>query len=111
MVVSITSIRLKSPFKFFALSYRAMYIIKQLSASNCVSRKAKGIWTLHYTMTLWEDEKAMLDFVRSGAHAEAMKVSKDIAKELYFLKFEANELPSWKEAKARLAIEGRRISF
>lgn len=111
MLVSITSIKLKSPFKFFALSYKALFIVKQLSKSDCVAQKTRGLWTLHYTMTLWENEKTMQDFVTSGAHAKAMKSAKDIAKELRFLKFEANELPPWKEAISRLEKEGKRISF
>lgn len=84
--------------------------MKQLSKSNCIAQKTRGLWKLHYTMTLWEDEKTMQDFVTSGAHAEDMMSAIYITKELRFLKFVANELPTWKEAISRLEKEGRIIS-
>ncbi len=50
MKATITSIELKSPFKFFPLSLKAMQIIKQLKATNCKSFKKKGAVdkTLHH---------------------------------------------------------------
>lgn len=98
MKATITSIELKGPFKFFALSARALKIIKQLKATNYKDFKKKGIWTKHYTMTLWESEKDLREFATSGAHLEAMKESAKIAKEIRTITIEANKLPSWEEA-------------
>ena len=102
MKVSITSIELRGPLKFFALSKKALKIVRQLRTSNCKQFKKQGLWTKHYTMTLWNNEEEMKAFAYSGAHLEAMKSSEAIAKELRFVTFDANELPSWKEAKKRL---------
>jgi len=111
MLVTITLIELKSPLKFFALSYTALGILKQLKQAKCVANKNTGIWTTHYTMSLWNSADEMRTFARSGAHLEAMKGSAKIAKEIRTLTYESNELPEWKEAKRRLMSEGKVLKF
>jgi hypothetical protein len=110
MKVTITSIELKGPLKFFALSKSAMYILRQLKTTDCTDYKAKGFWTKHYTMTLWNNEEEMKAFAKSGAHLEAMKTSAKIAKEIWTFTYDASELPSWKEAY-RLLEKGKVLRF
>lgn len=110
MKATITSLKLKSPFKFFALSLSALKIIKQLKATNYLEFKKKGVWKTHYTMTLWETEEDMKAFVKSGAHLEAMKNSKLIAKEIRTITIEADKLPNWKKAK-QLLTNGKIYKF
>jgi hypothetical protein len=98
MKVTITSIELKGPLKFFALSARALKIMKQLKATDYKDFKKKGVWTKHYTMTLWNNEEELKAFARSGAHLEAMKKTKEIAKELRTYTYDAEKLPEWDEA-------------
>lgn len=98
MKVTITSIELKGPLKFFALSLSALKIVRQLKASNYKDFRKKGIWTKHYTMTLWNNEQEIKDFAQSGAHLEAMKNSKKIAREIRTITIDAESLPDWKEA-------------
>ncbi|MCC6818478.1 MAG: DUF3291 domain-containing protein, partial [Bacteroidia bacterium] len=95
-------IELKGPLKFFALSSNAIKIIRQLKTTQCKAFKKQGIWTKHYTMTLWNSESELKDFATSGAHLEAMKLSKDMAKEIRTITIDANSLPSWSEAKKLL---------
>ena len=102
MKATITSIELKGPLKFFALSARALKIIRQLKATNCKDFKKRGIWTTHYTMTLWNNESELKEFARSGAHLDAMKKSKEIAKEIRTITIDTDALPSWDEAKKLL---------
>lgn len=102
MKATITSITLNGPFKFFLLSAQAMGIIKQLKSTNYLVFKKRGIWMTHYTMTLWKTEEDLKAFARSGAHLEAMKQSKKIAKEIRTITIDATELPDWKEAKELL---------
>jgi len=102
MKATITSIELKSPFKFFPLSVFAMNIVNQLKASDYKEFKKTGIWTIHYTMTLWENEEQMKNFARSGAHLDAMKKSATIAKEIRTITIETDKLPDWKTAKELL---------
>ena len=111
MMVTITSIKLKSPWKFFALSYNALKIIRQLENTNYLQKKARGIWTLHYTITSWKSEQDLKAFAKSGAHLEAMKVSADIADEIRTHTYEAESFPSWKEAKALLSQYGKVLRF
>lgn len=103
MKLTITSIELKSPFKFFALSFKALKILKQLKTTNCVGMKKRGIWTKHYTMTLWETEQQLKDFARSGAHLQAMQTGKEIAKEIRTLTIDSDTFPDWKTAKELLS--------
>lgn len=102
MKATITSIELKNPFKFFALSASAFKILKQLKTTNYKDFQKKGFWTTHYTMTLWENEKDLQEFAKSGAHLDAMKMSKQIAKEIRTVTIETDVLPTWKEAKELL---------
>lgn len=102
MKVTITELVLKTPFHFFALSWHGLQILKQLKGTNYKAFKKTGIWTKHYTMTLWENEKDLKDFAASGAHLNSMKQSKKIAKSIKTLTINADEMPSWKTAKQLL---------
>ena len=102
MKVTITYLELKGPFKFFLLSAQAIKITKQMKSTNYKDFKNTGFWTKHYTMTLWNNETELKEFARSGAHLEAMKKSKEIAKEIRTYTYDAEKLPSWKEAKVLL---------
>ena len=110
MKATITSIELKGPLKFFALSTKALKIVKQLKSTNYKDFKKRGVWTKHYTMTLWNNEEELKEFARSGAHLEAMKISKQIAKEIRTITIEANTLPNWKDA-IKLLEEGKTIKY
>ncbi len=107
MKVSITSIELKSPFHFFKLSILALHIAKQLKSSNHLAFKKTGLWTKHYTMTLWKSEDDMKAFAYSGAHMDAMKKSNSIAKEIRSVTIDSSDLPNWKEAKMLLQNKGK----
>ncbi|MEQ8469881.1 MAG: DUF3291 domain-containing protein [Marinoscillum sp.] len=107
MKVTVTFIELKSPLKFFSLSANAFQILKQLKSTNHKALKKRGFWMKHYTMTLWENEQELKSFASSGAHLDAMKKSKDIAKEIRTITIDADKLPTWKEAEKLL--EGARV--
>lgn len=110
MKATITLIELKGPFKFFLLSILAMKIVKQLKTTNCKAFKNKGFWTKHYTMTLWNNEQELKDFASSGAHLEAMKASKKLAKEIRTITIDTVKLPNWIEAK-QLLTQGKVIKY
>lgn len=110
MKATITSIELKGPFQFFALSKQALAITRQLRSTPCKVFKKRGFWTKHYTMTLWNNEEELQAFARNGAHLEAMKQSKEIAKEIRTLTIEVDALPKWKEAK-RMLHSARAIRY
>lgn len=112
MYVTVTSLRLKGPFHFFKLSYLAMKIIGQLKADPaCKAYKTTGVWTMHYTMSLWQDEKSLKEFARKGEHLHGMKNGHSIAKEIVTYTFAAEQLPDWATAKELLKTKGRFINY
>jgi hypothetical protein len=111
MYATITSIRLKGPFLFFKLSYLAMKIVGQLKSNPaCKMYRSRGYWTLHYTMSLWQDEQSLKEFARSGAHLNGMKRSKELAAELWTYTYPTDQLPDWKTAK-ELLKKGKPLKF
>lgn len=107
MKVTIASIELKGSIKFFALSANALRILRQLRSTNCKEFKKRGFWTKHYTMHLWNNERELEDFARSGAHLQAMKDSKQIAKEIRTLTIDATNFP--RGAKQNDYLRGRKF--
>lgn len=110
MKVTITSIELKGPLSFFLLSSRALKIIRQLKATGCLAFKKRGVWTKHYTMTLWRNEEELKQFAHSGAHLQAMKDGARIAKEIRTITIDADTFPSWRHAK-RMLQEGKVMRY
>lgn len=111
MVAVITYIELRTVFKFFTLANHARKILRQLGNTPCVGYRARGIWRKHFTMTLWENREDMAAFARSGAHQKSMAASAGMALEIRTLVIEADELPDWPTAKARVLAEGRVLRF
>ena len=58
-------------------------------------------------MTLWNNEKEMLDYFSSGAHAKAMTEASKWAEEIRSLRVERDSLMDWKEAKALIANQDK----
>lgn len=102
MFIVITYIELRSPLKYFVLVFNAMKIALQLKSTSCNGYKFHGLWTSHYTMTVWNSKEDMKAFARSGAHLDAMKKSTIISREIRTLTIDAPSIPKWKEAKERL---------
>ena len=62
-----------------------------------------------WTMTLWEDEVAMVDFLVTGAHLAAMTHEPPLLDDAEFVQWEEPDPsalpPSWREATDRLDAE------
>ena len=113
MIITITSIRLKSIWKFFKLSLFALQNTKQLHKSKGMLKfKKTGLGRLHYTLTVWETEDDLKTFAYgNGSHKQFMSRSKEIASEIGTYTFESNEIPDWKTAKKLLSEKGRFLNF
>jgi hypothetical protein len=113
MIITISSIKLKSIWKFFALSYYALSISKQVvKQKGFLKFKKTGIGKLHYTLTAWETEEDMKALAyQSGAHQESMKASAGLASELRTYTYSTDKLPDWKEAKKLLMEKGRVMNY
>lgn len=63
-----------------------------------------------WTLTAWESEADLMNFVTSDAHAAAMTAKADVTEEASFLRYtlDANQMPpTWEDALDRLEEEGR----
>ena len=64
-----------------------------------------------WTMTVWEDESSLRDFVSSPAHQDAMRQALPILEDVAFARVElsANEIPmTWEQAEQLLETRGGR---
>lgn len=112
MVITVTSIRLRSVWGYFRLSLFGLKIMRQLRTQpGFLKLKNSGFGYLHYTLTAWESAEAARDFVRSGEHLIAMKSSRALSTEIRTYTFTADSLPGWKEARQLLFAHGRVLSF
>lgn len=107
MILSITYLKLKSPFKFFTFLKHVFDIMKDLRESKCKKFRTSGLLTKHYTMSLWEKEADMRAFASKGAHLIAMKRSSEFTSEIAVLSTESDQFLSWAEAKKMLKEKGR----
>lgn len=112
MIVTVTSLKLRSLFGFFRLSWNGLQISRQAkSQPGFLRMKNTGAGYLHFTLTAWKDEAALKAFSRSGAHLAAMKQAKTLAQEVRVHTYTSEQFPTWTEAKRLLSEKGRAISY
>jgi heme-degrading monooxygenase HmoA len=112
MVISVTSIRLKRLWYYFALTWNAMLIVRQARAQKGFVRlKNTGFGYEHYTLSVWEDEASLREFARSGAHRDAMKKSSTLATEIRTYSFHSDVIPDWKEVRSLLKETSNVITY
>lgn len=109
--VSLTRIRIRSIrfLPLFALhTWRSVRQIKRARGFQTGALLADRRWTF-WTMTAWDSEESMRQFMVSGSHKEAMPHLLewcDEATVAHWTQAEA-EVPSWIEADRRLRESGR----
>lgn len=108
MYVSITRIKLKSPFHVFAFFLHINRITAQLKKSECKKYRLKGGMMTHYTMTLWRTKEDMNEFVKTGAYAKAMKAINSLSSDFTTTTMDSYNLIPWNEAKSLIIKEARR---
>ena len=104
MIISTTELRLKSIAKFLPAIRLSGKIINEAQRAPGVLHVRAHPTSLRtlVTLTAWESEEAMMQFVRSGTHLEAMKQTAVLASDTRSAHWEANKIPSLKEARLRL---------
>lgn len=105
--VSITGLSLRSRRHFFRFWWHALRAMMQAKrARGLRSAAARTIGGVHHTVTVWDDENAMRNYVRSGAHLKAVRAFHEIAtgKTIGYV---ADAAPSWDEVHAIWASRGR----
>lgn len=112
MIITITSIRLRSVWHYFRLTWNGLQITRQLQKqAGFIRMKNTGFGYLHFTASAWENQEAMKTFARSGAHLAAMQQTAALATELRSYTFESDSLPTWQEARQLLAEKGKILTF
>lgn len=100
--VSITGFQLKSLWylpKFLAYTMSAK--AQAHAAPGNISAELHGPFHgVYHTMTVWEDRRSMTRFMAKGAHAKAMKVSKEMytPDNTKVYGYECDTIPTWEEA-------------
>jgi len=111
-LISVTRLRVRAfryfpGFLFFALvSARQARRARGNLGSSLLADAKRTFWTL----TAWEDEASMREFMMAPPHRRAMPRLLDWCDEAsvsHWLQ-ESPELPDWREAHRRLVAEGRR---
>lgn len=104
MFISVTRLRIKRKRKLPIFFWHTIKSIIQ-------SKKAEGLvhssfekegWDTYWTLTVWENKDCMKAFHNKGNHLKAMKISRNIADELEYINWEADNIPTWNECKERL---------
>ena len=105
--VSITGLRLHAFYNFPQFAYHAVPSMTQAkSAPGNISAEGSVVDGVHHTLSVWEDRKSMLQYMRSGAHIQAMKVFDDIATGKVY-GYETDVVPTWDEAIDLWNTKGR----
>jgi hypothetical protein len=112
MIITITSIKLKSLWHFFRLSYFGFTIVGQTkSQKGFIKLKNTGSGYLHYTMSCWQQEEDVKLFARSGAHLHAMRQAAKISTEVRIYTFAGEKMPDWKDAKTLVMEKGKVFTY
>ncbi len=108
MITSITKIKLKNILKLPKFFFISSKIFKQArSAQGNKGMRSRSTGLTFYTLTLWDDEKSMMDFMLSGPHKEAMKIIRNFSSDYGSSRWNSTDMPSWDDALSKLASDKR----
>lgn len=111
MIASVTELNLKNFWSLFYFVPHAIRSKRQADKADgliSISIKPEG-FLVQRTLTVWQDETSMKNYVRSGWHLDAMKAFPKMANKSYVVTFDVEEEPSWEEAIQQLRTRGRAI--
>ena len=111
MLASVTRLRVRSLLNLPAFMWMTIFTQRQivrapgLIGGGLLLDRHRTFWTL----TVWENEKAMKAFRGTGAHARAMPKLAAWCDEAAYAHWESQgaTIPEWKEAYLRLVSEGK----
>ena len=100
MLISKTKFSLRNWWLYPAFFLETYRVVKQVRKSGDIVNLRIQPFSLR-TITVWKSEADMVRFRNSGAHLKAMKHSKSYG-EIASISWEAEAIPSWKEAIQKL---------
>lgn len=105
MIIVATELHVHSFWRFFEfalVSTRSMQQAKKTTGNISAVARNKS-WRIGYTLTVWENKEAMLEFRNTGAHKLAMSKTRKLSHQYKTLQWESDKQPDWDEAGVRLA--------
>ena len=108
--VSVTGLQLKSIWyapKFWRRTIPAFAQAEQAEGNvYCQTKSRDGV---HHTLTVWDSRESMRKFMFSGAHAQAMKILKEVAnlETTKVYGYESDEIPTWEQALQEWDAHGK----
>ncbi len=109
--VSVTRLRLRSPLYLLLFLRHAIPSSQQSIAApgNLKTLTWQQRFLVFWTLTVWEDEASMRNYMRSGAHRQAMPKLAEWCDEASTVHWHQEDVepPSWDEAIRRMLAEGR----
>jgi hypothetical protein len=108
--VSVTRLRLRSPWLFPLFAWHSFRSLRQARAGDgCLAAQVNNFGGAFWTLTLWRDRAAMRAFMLSGAHRKVMPNLAKWCDEASVVHWdqEGTEMPSWPEGARRLGVAGR----
>jgi len=110
--VSITRLRLRSPFFTIPFFWHAIRSLSQAkrATGNIGARTLADAHRVFWTASVWKDEASMRAYLTSGAHRKAMPKLMGWCDEASVANWTQAEpqLPDWNTAHRRLVAEGRK---
>lgn len=109
MIASVTELRLKNFWcylRFIPHAVKSKIQADQAAGVISTQVKSQGI-LIQRTLTVWDNKESMMNYIRTGAHLEAMKAFKTLANTSYTTHFEVTVPPTWDEALHVLKEKGR----
>ena len=109
MIASITELNLKNFWSYLIFIPHAVKSKIQASKSEgivSIALGSEGLLTQR-TLSVWQNEKAMRDYVKSGDHIKAMKIFAKHANKSFTAHFEVDSPPTWQTALDYLRKHGR----
>jgi hypothetical protein len=111
MLASVTRLRVRSVWVLPAFLWRTFQTQRQVERSPgfVAGRLLVDAHRTYWTLTVWQDEKAMKSFRGSGAHADVMKKLPEWCDEAAYGHWitVGDAIPTWPESYERLVAEGR----
>jgi len=109
--ISITGLKVKSIWRYPQFWIHAVpSAIQAQSATGIVEARTTYRNGIQHTLTVWEDRKFMLRYLRGGAHLKAMKVTDQVSEpnSTKVYGYESDTIPTWEEAIKLWDVYGTR---
>jgi len=104
MLIVATELHVRNGWKFIPFVRHSIRSTKQAKqAAGCLHVWVGNYgWRIGYTLTAWKDKSSMLQYRNTDSHKVAMQQIGKLSRQYKTLVWEAELVPTWKEAKERL---------